>query len=156
MGRHAPRRRRRALHCGGEAQFRGHCATRGRQRAGGWFAYWLGDDALTPAGTEERVTDRLALAQIWEHLPDEDRRLLLTLAEHDGDYSQAAAALGLARAAYHYQLSRARTRFRQLWHQGETPSAPWGADRRGTGSMPVTYRLKVRRRAATRRAQGQP
>jgi hypothetical protein len=59
------------------------------------------------------------------------------------------------RRDYANNLCYARIAFRQLWHEGETPSKPWGADRRpGTGDRwrpSVTYRLIVRQRAKDRR-----
>jgi hypothetical protein len=76
------------------------------------------------------------------------------MAEHD-DYGQAAAALGKTRHSYATEIGRARRAFRELWHEGETPSRPWGADRRPSKAdspkAPVTYRLIVRRRAQARR-----
>jgi hypothetical protein len=137
-------------HCDSQARFRGARTTEHRQRAGGFPAYWFDGDVLA-GSIEERVTERVALAQIWPRMREADRQLLEALAEHD-DYGLAAASLGIPRPNYATKTGRARARFRQLWHEGETPSRPWGADRRGDpGNMPITYRIKVRRRAAARR-----
>jgi hypothetical protein len=118
----------------------------------GFIRYWHDTGR---AGLEERVTERLALAQIWTRLRPAQRELLATMAEHE-DYSKAAAALGKTRHTFTTQIGHARRAFRELWHEGETPSGPWGADRRGTKpdspKMRVTYRLTVRRRAAQTRA----
>jgi hypothetical protein len=72
------------------------------------------------------------------------------------DYGKAAAALVKSRHTFATQIGQARRAFRELWYEGETPSRPWGADRRATKpdspKMQVTYRLTVRRRAAQTRA----
>jgi hypothetical protein len=118
----------------------------------GFMKYWhdTGRD-----GPEVRATEYLALAQIWARLRPKDRELLAAMAEHE-DYGKAAAALGKSRHAYATEIGRARKAFRELWHEGETPSRPWGADRRAykpdSPKMRVTYRLTVRRRAAQARA----
>jgi hypothetical protein len=110
--------------------------------------------SLPASGPEERATEYLALAQIWARLRPKDRELLAAMAEHE-DYAKAAAALGKPRHTYATEIGRARKAFREQWHQGETPSRPWGADRRAANpdspKMRVTYRL-VRRRAAQARA----
>jgi hypothetical protein len=117
----------------------------------GFMKYWhdTGRD-----GPEVRATEYLALAQIWARLRPKDRELLAAMAEHE-DYARAAAALGKSRHAYATEIGRARKAFRELWHEGETPSRPWGADRRASKpdspKMRVTYRLTVRRRAALAR-----
>jgi len=119
----------------------------------GFARYWL-DSAQPASGPEERATEYLALGQIWARLRPAHRELLAAMAEHE-DYGQAAAALGKSRHAYATEVGRARRAFRELWHEGETPSRTWGADRRvGTGDRwrpSVTYRLTVRRRAAVAR-----
>jgi hypothetical protein len=120
----------------------------------GFDRYWL-DTGQPASGPEERVTEYVALAQIWARLRPKDRELLAAMAEHE-DYAQAAAALGKTRHAYATDIGKARKAFRALWHEGETPSRPWGADRRASKpdspKMRVTYRLIVRRRAAQTRA----
>jgi hypothetical protein len=112
----------------------------------GFMRYW--HDTGRPRA-DEHVIERLALAQIWPRLRPKDRELLAAMAEHE-DYGQAAAALGKSRHSYATEIGRARRAFRELWHEGETPSRPWGADRRPrTGDRwrpSVTYRLTVRRR----------
>jgi hypothetical protein len=119
----------------------------------GFMRYWL-DSGQPASGPEERATEYLALAQIWARLRPKDRELLAAMAEHE-DYAKAAAALGKPRHTYATEIGLARKAFRELWHEGETPSRPWGADRRASKpdspKMRVTYRL-VRRRAAQARA----
>lgn len=114
----------------------------------GFMRYW--HDTGRPR-SDEHVIERLALAQIWPMLRPAHRELLAAMAEHE-DYGQAAASLGKTRHTYATQIGHARRAFRELWHEGETPSKPWGADRRqGTGDRwrpSVTYRLVVRRRRA--------
>lgn len=70
------------------------------------------------------------------------------MARHE-DYATAAAALGKSRHTFAIQIGHARKAFRELWHEGETPSRPWGAARRASKldsyKMRVTYRLTVRR-----------
>jgi len=120
----------------------------------GFVRYWL-DSGQPASGPEERATEYLALAQIWARLRPGHRELLAAMAEHE-DYAKAAAALGKTRHAYATEIGRARRAFRELGHEGETPSRPWGADRRpskpDSPKMRVTYRLIVRRRAAQARA----
>jgi hypothetical protein len=74
--------------------------------------------------------ERRALAEIWAALPAQHRRVLLALAEH-GHYAEAAASLGVTQGSYYSLISRARKAFLALWHEGETPSRPWGNDVRG-------------------------
>jgi hypothetical protein len=138
-----------------EQSRRGYSHNRDAPISTGFERYW--HSASQPAtGPEERVTDNLALAQIWARLRPDHRELLAALAEHE-DYGKAAAALGKSRHAYATEVGRARRAFRELWHEGETPSRPWGADRRpvkpGSPKARVTYRLIVRRRAALARSR---
>jgi hypothetical protein len=122
--------------------------------------YWW--TAARPApGPEERVTARVALAQIWPRLRPVHRQVLAALAAHC-DYGQAAAALGKSRKTFTTQVGHARRAFLELWHEGETPSRPWGTDRMLTKDTrhAVTYRTIVlrQRRQAKRAARngGQP
>jgi hypothetical protein len=118
------------------------------ERRKGFERYWWSASEPAP-GPEDRVTDDVALAQILPRMRPPDRELLTAMAEHD-DYGLAAEALGKSRHSFATEIGRARRAFRKLWHEGETPSGPWGADRRPrTGDRwrpSVTYRLIVRRR----------
>ncbi|MFC4562843.1 RNA polymerase sigma factor [Nocardiopsis mangrovi] len=88
--------------------------------------YWA--LAANPSPSPENpVVERRALAQIWAALPAQHRRILLALAEH-GHYAEAAEALGLTLGSFYALVSRARRAFLALWHEGETPSRPWGHD----------------------------
>jgi hypothetical protein len=91
-----------------------------------------------PAGG---VIERTALWQIWEQLTYTQRRILAALAAH-GDYQRAADALGKTYATFTSEVSSARKRFFQLWHEHEKPSQVWGADRRvyRRGQAPVVER----------------
>jgi hypothetical protein len=143
-------------HVSRDEQFRkGYSHNRDAPVSTGFERYW--HSAGQPVtGPEERVTEDLALAQIWARLRPDHRALLAAMAEHE-DYGQAAAALGKTRHSYATEIGRARRAFRELWHEGETPSRPWGADRRPSKAdspkAPVTYRLIVRRRAALARGR---
>jgi hypothetical protein len=89
--------------------------------------YWFTGN--TP-GPEERIVERIAFGQIWDALPEKHQLLISALAMCD-DYGRAAQALGKVRQTYVTQLAAARRAFRELWHEGETPSRHWGADHRG-------------------------
>ena len=55
--------------------------------------------------------------------------------------AQAAAAPGKTRQTFATQIGQARKAFRELWHEGEAPSRPWGADRRA--SKPDSQKRRV-------------
>jgi hypothetical protein len=121
---------------------------------GGFERYWW--YAARPAGSpEERVAERVALAQIWPRLRPVHREVLAALAACD-DYGLAAESLGKSRKTFAQQVSTARREFLALWHEGESPSRPWGTDRRVTSASDrhtVTYRaVRDRQRRAHRRA----
>jgi hypothetical protein len=138
-----------------DARFRGYNFDGAGETRKGFTRYWTSAD---PVGPEERVTDYLALNQIWPNLKQSERELILALAKHE-DYGLAAEAMGQPRHTYATEVGRAKRAFRELWHEGETVSGPWGADRRrrpGTEDYnrpSVTYRLTVRQRAKDRRGR---
>jgi len=78
------------------------------------------------------------------------------------DYRLAAETLGKIRGSYVTQLSVARRAFRELWHEGETPSRHWGTDRRGNpdaqhnkthpGRSAATESMRRRRRRRQQQA----
>ena len=109
---------------------------------------------------EERVTDRVALAQIWPQLRPVHREVLAALAAHD-DYGKAAAALGKSRKTFTTQVSQARRAFLDYGTRARHPPG-LGIDRRPTTDIrhTVTYRaivLRQRHRARrTARNDGQP
>jgi hypothetical protein len=123
----------------------------------GFERYWWTACRPTP-GPEERVTDQVALAQIWPQLRPVYREVLTALAAHE-DYGRAAAALGKSRKTFTTQVGQARQAFFKLWHEGETPSRPWGTDRR-PATVPrhtITNRAitgRQRRRARRAAANG--
>jgi hypothetical protein len=90
--------------------------------------YWHVFAHPTP-GPEERIVERLALTQVWHTLPSRVRGVFGALAVHD-DYHHAAESLSKTPEQFYSQIAYARTKFLALWHDGETPSRPWGRDRR--------------------------
>jgi hypothetical protein len=99
--------------------------------------YWQVFARPTPS-PEERAVERLALAQIWHALSPHIREVISALAVHS-DYHQAAQSLSKTPGQFYSQVSYARKVFLAMWHEGETPSRPWGHDRR-RHSSPVTGR----------------
>jgi hypothetical protein len=94
----------------------------------GFACYWLWT-ASHSASPEGRVTERVAVQQIWPLLLPRYQRAFTALAVY-GDYQLAADALGKPYRAFVTDISRARRAFLALWHEGESPSRPWGHDRR--------------------------
>lgn len=117
--------------------------------------YW--DWAATVQhGFETSVIERVTFWQIWEQLGDQHRKVFAALAAH-GTYQAAADACGTTYETFCHSISRARSRFLLLWHEGEEPSRPWGHDRRvrdggGRAELDVTARA----RRATRRPRTTP
>jgi DNA-directed RNA polymerase specialized sigma24 family protein len=125
----------------------------------GFERYWSCTAPPTPS-PETRVTERIALAQIWPQLHPAHRKVLAALAACE-DYGLAAASLGISRAWFTSRLSAARKAFLKHWHEGESPSRPWGDDRRGiapTNHHTITGRTigHRRRRAQQRATRGLP
>lgn len=75
------------------------------------------------------LVDRLAVVQIWAILSERQREAITALAVLE-NYRAAAAHLGIKDQTFRSLLGRARKVFLALWHEGETPSKPWGTDRR--------------------------
>lgn len=117
-------------------------------------AYWDWAGRAVPS-PEAAIVDRTALYQILPTLTPGQRDALIALATA-GDYAAAAELLGSSEAALKSQLMHGRRRFRALWHEGETPSAHWGVDRRagthrgtvGQGSAIQRIRRRARRSAS--------
>lgn len=118
---------RRALTTDVKDNMRHHGARRDGTNNGLKYAqYWEWHGRTAPS-PENRIVDHLALQQILPTLTPGQRRALEALAA-TGDYQAAARLLGLGDVKS--QLMHGRRRFRELWHEGETPSKPWGTDRR--------------------------
>ena len=103
-------------------------------------------------GPEERIVECIALTQIWAALSPRLRDAFTPLAVHN-DYGRAAAAVGKTRDQYNSQLSYARRVFLALWHEHETPSRPWGHDRRSRTHITPRDTARImrqRRRTADR------
>lgn len=118
--------------------------------------YWAVAANPTPSA-ENRIVERAALAQIWPELKPRLRCVLLALAEHE-DYKRAAASLGLSYPTFCSEVSRARRAFLALWHEGEAPSQPWGADvrTRSVNSRGHSiHEVLAKRRESRRRRNGQ-
>lgn len=129
--------------------------TRNNGARNAMYWQWAGRAAPSP---ESWIVERLALEQILAALTPRQQEAFAVLAAA-GDYAEAASLLGIADQTLRSLLGRARTCFRELWHEGETPSAHWGCDRRagavrgtvGKGESAV-YNLRRRQRAAERKA----
>lgn len=78
---------------------------------------------------EGPIVERLALAQIMASLTERQREAIHALAACDR-YDAAAELLGIKPQTFRATIGRGRRRFRELWHEGEIPSKPWGTDRR--------------------------
>jgi hypothetical protein len=114
----------------------------------GFERYWW--FTATPAPSpENKVTERVALAQIWARLHPGYRTVLRALADH-GDHAAAAAALGISLRQFTCRLSDARQAFLKLWHEGETPSRVWCT------SKATARRHRRERRARQAAETGQP
>lgn len=79
--------------------------------------FWRGVDREP---FEDRITDRIAMTQIWPRVPAHHREVLRVLAATD-DHDVTAKALGLTQGGYASRLRKARASVRVLWHEGETP-----------------------------------
>jgi hypothetical protein len=143
------------------ANVRHHGSRRDAEHTGwGHAVYW--NTGLVAPGPEDRVVDTLALQQILPALTPRERDALQALATA-GTQDGAVPLYGAARGNFTTMLSQARTRFRQLWHEGEQPSMHWGPDRRA-GQAPGTLTQgsvmrqlrRRRRRAAARQSAGAP
>lgn len=114
---------------------------------GGFERYWW--FTATSPGPENKVTERLALAQIWPRLHPHHQQVLAALADHN-DHGLAASSFGISRRMFTHQLSDARPAFLKHWHEGESPSRIWC-----TGKTTAIWRRRARR--ARRAAEtGQP
>lgn len=136
----------RAIGRASERELRQHGVTRGSnglQAMPSFDAYWT-PRAGAPA--DAAVVDRLAVWQIWPMLRPLHQMAFLALAAH-GDYAQAADAVGYPYNSFTTLISQARAAFLELWHEGETPSRIWAADRRGA----TDPALRARRVLAARR-----
>ncbi|MBB2914901.1 hypothetical protein FHS43_006213 [Streptosporangium becharense] len=91
--------------------------------------YWGDAASLHTSSPEGGIVERLALEQIWPMLTAGQQEALAALAVH-GSVAAAAQALGKTSTAVHVIARAGRLRFKQWWHEGETPSRPWGRDRR--------------------------
>lgn len=118
----------------------------GRESMPRYQAYWAGH-ASTPS-PEDRVIDRVALAQIWPELSPMQTAALVAYAEHE-DHTAAREAIGAAPSTYKTHLKRGRDHFLALWHENEIPSTIWFASR---GGSPLRQALRVRRWYRARKA----
>lgn len=131
---------------------RHHGARRDGSNSGQKYAmYWEWAGRTTPS-PEAGIVERLALAQILPALTEGQLAAIHALAA-TGDYAEAARLVGSA-TGLKSQLMKGRRRFRALWHEGETPSSPWGTDRRAgstsaelSSGEPALNRMRRRNRA---------
>jgi DNA-directed RNA polymerase specialized sigma24 family protein len=90
----------------------------GEASAPRFVAYW---HMPNEGGVDERVAERVAIAEIFAALSGRERGIVLACVAHDGDYVTAAASLGMKRSAYHVALMAVRKKCAQLWHWPEQP-----------------------------------
>lgn len=108
------------------ATIRDNQRTHGAPRSGGggdmpqFARYWSKQATVTPS-CEDRVVERVALAQIWPQLTDGHRAALAAYAAK-GDMDGAAKALKISGTAFSSRLQRARQTAAELWHEHETPT----------------------------------
>jgi hypothetical protein len=120
---------RRALATDVRDTMRHHGArTDGTNNGAGFARYWSWAAFSFPS-PENGAVEREAFRQIFATLTERQREAVTALAVH-GDYLLAARALGIRPQTFRGLLGRARKDFLALWHEGETPSRPWGTDRR--------------------------
>lgn len=100
----------------------------GEQTMQGFNRYWHAFGRNTP-GRKNASSSAPPSPRSGTPSPEKHQVLITALANAD-DYGQAAEALGRPRQSYVSMLATARKAFRELWHEGETPSRHWGTDRR--------------------------
>lgn len=105
-----------------------HGLTTGMTAAPRHAIYWRDQSGPTPPA-EERIVERLALAQIWATLSPDEREALTVLAVTNSQRG-GAEMLGVHYMTVGKWVRRGRTAFLALWHEGETPSRLWRRDRR--------------------------
>lgn len=105
--------------------------------------YWrhVTRNAGSPEGP---IVDRIALAQILPALTPQQREAIQALAVADR-YEAAAELVGMTQGNSKSHVARGRQRFKILWHEGETPSKPWGTDRRADRKHDRPLKVLARR-----------
>jgi hypothetical protein len=142
----------RAIGRASERELREHGITRGSdglQVMPRFDAYWAPRHG---APADASVVDRLAVWQIWPMLRPLHQMAFLALAAH-GDYARAAEAAGYPYSTFSSLIGEARAAFFALWHEGETPSRIWAADKHGNGDPAIRARRVL---ASRRRTRQQP
>lgn len=131
---------------------RHHGARRDSSNSGAKYSIYWGWAGRSVPSPEAGIVERLALAQILPELTDGQLAAIHALAA-TGDYAEAARLVGSA-TGLRSQLMKGRRRFRAFWHEGETPSTPWGTDRRSgataaelSSGEPALNRMRRRNRA---------
>jgi hypothetical protein len=107
---------------------RHHGARRDGTNNGAKHAMYWAWAGRTTGSPETGIVERIALDQILRTLTPGQLAAIHALAA-TGDYAEAARITG-STTSLRSQLMNGRRRFRALWHEGETPSKPWGCDRR--------------------------
>ena len=85
-----------------------------------YAAYWKGPPLTDPF---EVLDDRLAVAAVWQALPEDHARILAAHVQARGDTHRAARIAGLPYGRYRDKLMAARQCARALWHAPELPPA---------------------------------
>ncbi|MGW7001334.1 RNA polymerase sigma factor [Streptomyces sp. NPDC054933] len=149
---------RRALAGDVRDTMRHHGARRDSSNNGAKFSLYWSWYSRTVHNHDTEVVERVALTEILATLTPGQRRALEVLAAGE-TYERAAQLFGTSPAGLKSQLMKGRRRFRELWHEGETPSAHWGCDRRaGTTADAVgngSAIARIRRRTRTRAQAGE-
>jgi hypothetical protein len=89
--------------------------------APGFVRYW---GSVAVPDFSPALIERFAAYQIWPRLAGHHQRVLLVLAAA-GTVAEAARLLDVSISAAQQRIDRARTEFRRLWHEHETPSGQW-------------------------------
>lgn len=141
----------------GDQQAHGISTRNRHEHTAAFFRFWI-EPSRHVTALDERVTERIALWQIWDALRPAEQRAFMALAAH-GDHALAAEAAGLTCESFHTQIHRARRSFLKLWHEGETPSRVWAVTKTSTSSrrkQTVTAAIVGRRKKKQRQNASDP
>lgn len=107
-------------------------------------AYWHGLPLLY-GPFEEVAVETIALAQVWDALPERHREALLTLVEL-GSHKAAIEVLGLPKNTWMNRITTARKAARALWYSPDKPAPQWGCDFPGSKQTVRELLAELRKR----------